>query len=234
MSTVWLFPPGADDPVDTSKVGVSLVMPYGVWGRMPERTPDDAIRSVKKHVAEVLDEIGGPFLAGFDDNGDAQAAESWEVRLWDEQFTFRFPFARVAATGPVLPTPAHPLYTDLSLPMTVHLYPWPAQDSERAILGADRLVSVIQRALSFGGARGGPLRIPLWDFGAAPGLYDDTEARHPSDFVRVESLSVERLLDPEDARHAWVVVNFRAQWRQVSSRLPGHLVESVRVSAHPR
>lgn len=237
-SVLWLSPAGIDDPydpppVDTGVVGASLVMPYGVWGRTPQRTETDVVRSVKKHLAEVLDALAGGFLVAHGPTGDETASESWEVRLGDEEGTFRFPFAMVAATGTSLPTMLHPNLMLLTMPMTIHLYPGPAQDSENAVLVAEQLRGIISRALSFGAARGRPLLIPLWDWSASPGLYDDTETRYANDFVQIESLSLGRMVDPEDDRHPWVVANFRAQWRQVPSPESGTVVESLRVTAHP-
>jgi hypothetical protein len=204
---------------------VPFVNPFGEDVRLPERTIEDALRSVRKHLAEVLVEVGGRWLQ----TGDA----GWEVRYWDDRGTFELPFARVSAIGPDTVT-GPPMYAEVSQPMTIHLYPHPAEDTEHAILQADRLRGVIQTALHFGAARGRALRIPLWDFGEATGLYDDSEARRSSDYLKVVGLGTERLIDPEDDRYAWVVVNFRAQWRRVPSGVPGLLVESVRMSAHPR
>lgn len=214
--------PGGSFP--TSPVGRSFGFPYGVYGLVPRRTIEDAVRSVRKHFAELLAALGSDYLQ--------QGDTSWEVRLWDEKGTLSLPFARIAAVGPDASVgPA--LYADVTQAMTVHLYPHPAQDTERAIIQADRLRGVVQDAIQFGAARGKAVRIPLWDFAGATGLYDDSEARQPSDFLRVEGLTTERMVDPEDDRYVWVVINFRAVWRRVPGAVPGHLVESVRVSANP-
>lgn len=231
----FIIPGDAPDPVDTTKVGASLAMPYGIWGRFPRRSLDDVILSTQKHFAEVLDEVASAWLPGYDPDENAVVSEAWEVRLWDEQSAMHLPFARVAAVGPDTITVKTPQYADHSQSLSVHLYPHPAQDSERAIFQADRLRGVIGDAMEFGAARTAGLGaiIPLWDFAGVTDLYGDSEARHPSDYIRLAGLTVERFSDPEDDRYAWVVVNFRAQWRRAVSSDPGLLVQSVRMTAHP-
>lgn len=221
-----------DVVVPISPVGKSLAMPYGVYGRMPERTTEDALRSVKKYVAEVLDELGAPFLTGLDDNGNEETSTAWEVRLWDEGGTFHYPFARVSAVGPdTVVGPA--LYADVTQAMTVHLYPYRAPDSEQAILLALRLRHLIGDALKFGAARGRELLIPLFDYAGKPDLAQGSEARLPYDWLRVEGLTTEHMVDPEDDTHAMAIANFRATWRRVPRFVPGYLIESVRMAAHP-
>lgn len=233
-NVTYMIPGDAVDPW-AGKAGASLEMPYGVWGRLPRRSLDDVVMSVQKHLAEVLDATAGAWLVGFDAEGNPAVSQSWEVRPWDEGDTFRLPFARVAATGPDTVTGRTPMYADHAQSMVVHLYPLPAQDAERAVLGAERLRGVIEDALEFGAARTAGLGgvIPLWDFAAVTDLYGDSEARHPSDYIRVAGLNTDRMVDAEDDRYVGVVVNFRAQWRRVSSGVPGLLVSSVRMSAHP-
>lgn len=232
---VFMIPGDATDPVDPSVVGASLEMPFWVNGRQPQRTERDVVMSVQKHMAEVLDERCSDYLSGYDSNGDPAVSEAWEVRPWSEQSSFHLPFARVAVLGPVTISGGAVAYADYTQSITVHLYPHPAQDAENAIMNADRLRSIVTDALRFGAVRTaglGPV-IPLWDFALVTGLYGDSEARLPNDYFRVNGVSVDRVLDPEDDRYAWVVVNFRAQWRRASSSDPGLLVQSVRMEAHP-
>lgn len=227
---VWEIPyvPTAGFP---QEVGRSWKLPFGVYGRLPERTGEDMIRSLKKYVAEVLGEFGGAFLVGLDENDEEARSDGWEVRLWDEHGTFRFPFARVARVGPEVST-GPPFYEDLTQPVSIHLYPFAASGREEAELLASRAGQVIHDALRWGARCGYPLSVPLWDYGGN-GLYEGSEARHPSDFFRVIDLQVDRIADLEDDRYAAAVINFRAQWRRVPNGVPGHLIESVRVTAHP-
>jgi hypothetical protein len=225
---VWLIPYDAPPP---PLAGLSLVTPYWVYGRLPNRTQEDVIRSLKKHVAEVLDEIGGPWLTGYDSDADPRVSDSWEVRLWDEEGAFRFPFARVSLVGADTSTgPA--TYELVRQPVTIHLYPFPQPDTERALLEAMRLGAAMKDALRWGAARGAPLCVPLWDHHDL-GLYQDSEVRQPHDFFRVENLTTDRMLDPEDDRYSMAIVSFVAQWRRAPNTVPGHLVESVRIAAHP-
>jgi hypothetical protein len=236
----FVIPYGAPDPT-AGRVGLSLEMPYGVWGRLHERSVEDVIASIKKYIAQVLDAEAGEFLAGHDpETGGEVTSPSWEVRFWDEQAAFRFPFARVAEIGQETVLSENPRYSDHTQSVTVHLYPHPAPDSEQAILGARRLKSIIATALERGEDKGRPWLIPLWDFGGVRstpgdpfGVYGDSESRQPWDFMRVVGLSLERMIDPEDDRYVVVVATFRARWRRVPSVPLGRLVESVRMTAHP-
>lgn len=215
-----------------SPIGRSVRMPWGLYGRMPQRTVEDAVRSLKKHIAEILDATGSTYLEGLNERGEPDSSDAWEVRLWDEEGTFQFPFARVSLVGPeTVVGPA--LYADVTQAMTVHLYPYPAPDTERAILVAVRLRNLVVRALKFGSERGKAMLVPLWDYGSKPDLYVDSESRRPNDYFRVEGLTSEHMLDPEDPTQAVAIINLRAVWRIVPSGVPGHLIESVRMAAHP-
>jgi hypothetical protein len=146
---VFMIPGDAPDPAG-GKIGRGLEMPYTVIAPLPQRTLDDVVMSIQKHLAEVLAVVGVPWLTGLDAQGDPVVSPSWEVRLWDEQSSFRLPFARVAAVGPDTVTGRTPLYADHSQSISIHLYPHPAQDSERAVLGADRLRAAIRTRSSSG------------------------------------------------------------------------------------
>lgn len=232
MSTVWVAPDISVTYTYEGKVGKSLTMPYGVWGKLPEHTPEDMIRSLKKHVAQVLDLAGSRWLSGFDNDGEPVEADAWEVRLWDEEGAFRFPFARVALVGPdTSDGPAG--HEIIRQPVTIHLYPFPQLDSERALLESWRLGQVVKDALRFGAAQGRALCVPLWDHSGLD-LYEDSDARHPSDYFRVERITTDRMLDPEDDRYSNAIVSFTAQWRRAPNIIPGSVVESVRIMAHPQ
>lgn len=234
VETVWMFPGDAADPY-AGKAGASLVLPYSVLGVLPQRRVSDVVLSVQKHLAEVLDQVAADWLHGIDQDGNAVVSPAWEVRGYDEQTALRLPFATVQTVGPDTVSPRRPTVADHSQAVNCHLYPHPAQDAERAILGAEQLRSLVEDAFAFGAARTyglGPV-VPLWDFSRITDLYGDSEARHPADFVRVSGLTTERVVDPEDDRYVWVVVNFRAQWRRTAGINPGRLVQSVRVGAHP-
>jgi hypothetical protein len=231
----YIIPGTTPDPY-AGRVGASLEMPYTIHGPLPLRLLDDVVFSIQKHLAYVLDTVGAEWLVGRDMDGDPIISESWEVRTWSDESSFRLPFARVAAVGPDTITGRTPLYADHSQSMTVHLYPQPAQDAEHAILAANRLSAAVVDAIEFGIglAAGATMAIPLWDFqGAGGDLYADSAHRLPPDFIRVVGLTAERMLDPEDDRFAWVVLNFRAQWRRARRVNPGLVVQSVRMAAHP-
>lgn len=227
---IWEIPDQVDAPFP-HPVGASLRLAYGVHGREAQRTTNDMIRSLKKHVADILDTYGSRFLAGFDSNGEPAQSDSWEVRLWDEQGTFRYPFARVARIGPET-SGGPPSWAEVSQPVAIHLYPWPQDGRENAELVAQDAATLIHDALKWGTLRGRAQCVPLWDFGGQR-LYEDSDQRHPSDYFRVVDLTTDRLVDLEDDRAAAGIVNFRAQWRRAPSLVPGQVVESVRVSAHP-
>lgn len=82
------------------------------------RTSGDALRSIKRYTAHAL----GP---------------AWEVRLWEEDGTFKRPFARVARAGQVLPRSHGRSAIDLTMPVAVHLYANEAEQIEDAFANAE-------------------------------------------------------------------------------------------------
>lgn len=232
-SETWRIP--ADDPPSYPlAVGRSLKLGYGVYGRMPERTGVDMQRSLKRWVAMHLDAHGAAFLDGTDFDGHPASADSWEVRLWDEEGAFRFPFARVARVGPEVDSAQHPIHMQLTQPVTIQLYPFPSTTREEAEIRASSCSTLIADGLKWGSpaAQSRELAVPLFDYGGKA-LHEPAGGRHPSDYFRVIDLQTDRLPDPEDERAVAGIVSFRAQWRRVPSDVPGHLVESVRITTHP-
>ena len=160
------------------------------------RTTADALRSLKKYAALVL---GG----------------EWEVRLWDEPGNFAFPFARVAKVGPTLMT-GPKSHTDLVQPFAIHCYP-PAQERlEVAVLKAEVVEELLYTGFREGVAQGAPMRVPLYDYGLVPEIGAGATAgvRHPSDYLRVDDLSINRMHDPTDERLISVVADVRCTWRR--------------------
>jgi hypothetical protein len=103
------------------------------------RNERDALRSMHKYVAKAL-EVADP---------DA----GWEVRLWDEEGTFRAPFARVATIGPVIYGGGSSYWTEVTQPMAVHLYPQhddPNETAEGAVLRAAQVRGFMRDAFQSG------------------------------------------------------------------------------------
>lgn len=183
------------------------------------RTPQDALRSLHKYTASFL-------------------GDEWEVRLWDEEGTFKRPFARVAKIGPTLPTPASSIVVDVTQPMAVHLYPQEQQTVEAGVLVAEGVEDLIYEGFLVGVGLGRPLRVPLWDWTGVPldGPESDTSARYEHDYLRIArpSLSVNRLHDPVDDRLITVVVDMRVTWRRPGRvTKPGTPVSSILTDLKP-
>lgn len=183
------------------------------------RTPQDALRSLHKYVALVLD-------------------PDWEVRLWDEEGTFKRPFARVSKIGPTLPTPASALVVDVTQAMAVYLQPQEQQTVEASILVAEKVEDAIYQGFLVGVGPGAPLRVPMWDWTGIPldGPGSDATARYEHDYMRIvrPSLSVNRLHDPTDDRLITVVVEMRVTWRRPGRvTKPGTPVQSVLTDLKP-
>lgn len=161
------------------------------------RTTVDALRSVKRYTAEVLGEL-------------------WEVRLWSEQGTFRFPFARVAKTGPTSYA-SRRVATDVLQAMQIHCYPPPATTVELALEQASALQELLVEGFETGVLLGRPRRIPLYDYDGVP-AGGGSMARHPSDHLRVEDFSVNYLPDAQDQTRVAVVADLRVGWSRYTLR----------------
>lgn len=197
----------------TSRVvrGATLRMQYNTYGRVPQRTSKDALRSLHKYVAMML-------------------PDEWEVRLWDEEGSFARPFARVARIGPALPSgPA--IYTDVVQTMTVHCYPQEQQTVEAGLLVAEDTEELLFQGFRIGVPPGAPLRVPLWDWYEQPldGPDSDSTYRRAHDYMRIvpASLSFTRLHDPVDDRLITVVTDLRLTWRRPGRSSIGKPVSSV-------
>lgn len=234
--TTFMIPGDAVDPW-AGLAGASLGMSYGVYGTAPEYTLRDVVLSIQKHLAEVLDEVASSddWLNGTTTDGESHEEENWEVRLSDEPSEIRLPFAKVEPIGPETQGGIRPIHIDHMQSINIHLYPFPKGTVGEANWQADYLRYLIGSAFEFGAARAAnkPYVIPLWTFGEMANIYGDSERRWPTDWITISGLSTDRLPDPEDDRYVAVVINFRAQWRRIPRDVPGHLVQSVRMTAYP-
>lgn len=77
-------------------------------------------------------------------------------------------------------------------------------------------------------------RIPLYDYAGIPldGLGSISYERQPSDYLRVQTCTIDRGEDPEDDRYFRVIVQPRVTWRRIG-RVPidrGKIVQEVRLT----
>lgn len=175
------------------------------------RTPDDAIRSIKRYMAEAL-------------------GEEWEVRLWSDEGAFSYPFARVTESAPTSYGPHRRVFTDITQAVQIHCYPSKAASMSAAQSLGRQVEQQVVRAIEVGvGAVAWPRRIPLYDY---DGL-DDSEgsnSRETYDFLKVTNFTCNRVPDSDDQALVVVVADLRVSWAQrteiVVETLP---VNSVRV-----
>lgn len=208
------------------------------------RTGVDVLRSLHRYVWKALEDdvVMGP-------DGDSR---DWEIRLWGSEGEFRWPFARVAAITPVTVSgPA--VYREAARTFAVHLYPVPQGTAEDSVLEAERVEEIMTIAFETGftyidkpdplapltwvKVSSAPHRVPLYDFAGVPldGPNSVSYARQSSDYLRVLTCSINRIIDPEDERAWLVVVEPRVTWRRLG-RVPsdaGQIVQSVKLEESP-
>lgn len=174
------------------------------------RTVTDAVRSLKKYVADKL----GP---------------EWEVRLWDEEGEFAYPFARILPTGGALYS-GPVLWQDVVQPVAIHAYASPSQTTAESVLAASEVEDELYSA--FFNVRT-PARVPLWDYDGVA-LTEIASVRQPQDHLRVVDFSTEQMTSPEDDRLRWVVATMRLGWgRPAKVTPPEKIVQEVRLEERP-
>lgn len=199
-------------------VGRSLAMPYGVTVTEFQRTTTDAVRSLKRYVAQML-------------------GDEWEVRLADEHGTFKTPFAVVMEVGgPQFDGPA--MYTDVTQAYAVHCYPdYPDGGTvEQSKMLANETQERLFQGFRIGVGDGYPERIPFFNYGGvALDSPAGSDARREYDYLRMVrgSLNFDRVPDPTDDRWITVVANMRLTWRRAGRQIVGKPVESLAVGFDP-
>lgn len=195
----------------STPVGRSLVMPYNITVGAFLRTHDDALRSLSRYMALAL-------------------GSEWEVRRTGEEHTFRTPFARVEWAGPAQ-MGGRPNWIDVLRPAVVYCYPdYPEGCSiEEAAMIADATEELLVQAFSVGVGNGYPERVPFYNYSNVPLDGSGSNARGPSDYMRIArgSLSIERITDPTDERWITVLANLRLTWLRPGRQLAGKPVESI-------
>lgn len=172
------------------------------------RTSDDAIRSVKRHVA-------------------AQLGPDWEVRLASKVGQVSYPHALVSVVGPASSS-VNGLIVQTMQPMTVYCYPEPQETFELGLVAAASLMDEMWDAF-VGSAT--PYRVPLYDYDGVD-LDHGSDTRNAHDYLRVHDVQVHRVPDVSDERRVIVVCDFRASWMRSTARLSalrgGPVLQSVR------
>jgi hypothetical protein len=173
------------------------------------RTENDAIRSVKRYLAQAL-------------------GQQWEVRLWTDEGSFSPPIARVAKTTAATYT-SRRVFTDVVMGMQIHCYLVPAKSTSAALLAAGDAQQLLVTAIETGLGLAWPRRIPLYDYDGVP-EDQGSDARSTFDFLRVLDFSVNSVQDNDDPNVVIVVADLRVAWSQQTTIDPVvRTVESLRV-----
>lgn len=173
------------------------------------RTPQDAVRSVKRYMAEAL----GP---------------EWEVRLWTDEGSFAPPIARVAEASPTLYA-SRRVATDITKALQVHCYQAPADSVTKGTLAAREVEQRLVTAIEVGVGLAWPRRIPLYDYDGVPDNEGSSE-RNTYDFLRVSDFSVNLVHDTDEPTVVIVVADLRVAWSQPTTvDVAAQTVNSLRV-----
>jgi hypothetical protein len=184
------------------------------------RTSTDALRSLKKYVAESL--------------GDA-----WEVRLVGEEGAFRRPFCRVGTTTPGADAAIGARLIEKKQTFNLMAYPVERNKPEDARLEAEAVRDLMSLAFSQGTHaasmapgryRAHPRRVPLYDYdGIALDEPADEDTHNDRDHMRVTGdPNFTPVADPEDDL-LWVITGTVTLW-WTKSVVPAYsppLVEEV-------
>ena len=157
------------------------------------RTNIDALRSMKRYMAEAL-------------------GDEWEVRLDREEGALTLPLAVVMFSGPTLNT-GPKFETMVTQPMSIYLTPVPASDGMEAQVLASEAEQILYEAFRVGVGEGAPMRVPLYDYDGV-GMDEGTEARPGPDYLRLTDFSMTQVPDESDTRRVTVTADIRATWRR--------------------
>jgi hypothetical protein len=174
------------------------------------RAHQDALRSVKRYVAVAL-------------------GDDWEVRISREEGAFARPFARVwQVAGTTYPLTGGRWVADMVQPFVVAAYPEQGRNPDEALLKAQRVENCLYRAFRVGVENGRAMRVPLYNYYHTKNW--DQGVWYPRAFMRVNDLSTQPFVDPDEDTLWAVMCDVRLAWRRVAETIPDSpILESVRV-----
>ena len=194
---------------------VPVQHPAGTTDTPPDtgRTPDSALRSLKRYLAVAL-------------------GDEWEVRLSREEGAFERPFTRVVQAGAATyPTNSGKFSADVIQPFAVYAYPLRGTTPDDALMKALTVEDALYRAVRAGTEHGQPLRIPLYNYQGV-GL-DQPGVWYPRAFMRVTNLSTQPFTDTQDNLLYTVVMDVRLAWRRALVPSTGPVLTDVTIAADP-
>lgn len=165
------------------------------------RTVEDALRSLKRYVAAVLDGTG----------------DVYDVRMAREEPTSR-PGAVVRPSAPAVLADGASHTLDIALPFEVMAYPPAGSSPAESAVIALQAMDVLQQGLAAGVGAGRARRVPLWDYtGVAWSGGLATDVQHVG-FMRVDGISVHQRPDMDDDSLAVIIADMRLSWRREGDR----------------
>lgn len=162
------------------------------------RTANDAARSIKRWVAQVL-------------------PEQWDVQLRREESMQR-PSAVLVPVGPVF-TEGSAYVRDMQREFQIYLWPeGKADDPNFGRQEAEELADTLLVALQQGAAGGRSMRLPVYDYSGVPWDQALPSGALPYDFLLVSDVQADARQDPQDDDLFTVTFKLRVRWHDDGDR----------------
>jgi hypothetical protein len=159
--------------------------------------------------------------------------DEWEVRISREEGAFARPFARVwQVAGTTYPLTSGRWLSDMVQPFVIAAYPEQGRDPDEALLKAQKVENCLYRAFRVGVENGRAMRVPLYNYYRVRNW--DAGTWYPKAFMRVNDLSTQPFVDPDEDTLWTVVCDVRLTWRRIAETIPSSpILESVTATPSP-
>lgn len=179
------------------------------------RSDYDAIRSLARHTATILDAAPGE--------------EVYDIQIVTEGGNFTRPGATIMSSAPTALNGSVRV-TEATAAFVVNIFPPEAEDAYAGQQRAYEICGAYSDALTGGLGLGRPWLVPLFDYDGVPPS-ESSDTRRPQDFMKVTDLTVRPVQSPS-VETAWTVnVEVRLGWRR-NALLPSDARTTKQVPVH--